>query len=389
MKKRAILIVLDSVGVGELPDAAQYGDVGSNTLNHVLEANPGLRLPNMAALGLGCIEGVDALPCVEKPSGCYGRMAERSAGKDSTTGHWEIAGLHLETPFPVFPDGFPEEIIRAFSEKTGRGVLGNKSSSGTVILEELGQQHIETGDLIVYTSADSVFQIAAHEEIVPPSQLYEYCRMARELLQGDCGVGRVIARPFVGKDGEFTRTGNRRDFSLPPTGETVLDHLKAAGVPVCGVGKIEDLFAGRGLTESDHAAGNPACIEAALGFLDRMEEGLLFVNLVDFDTQYGHRNNAEGYADALTEFDEALPRFFEKLREGDLLIITADHGCDPTTSSPDHSREYVPLLVWSQQMAGGVSLGTLPTYSAVAATLAEYFGLEQRYEAESFLSRLF
>ena len=296
MNKRAVLIVLDSVGVGELPDAARYGDEGSNTLSHVAKETKGFSLPNMAALGLGCIEGVQGLPCPGQPGGGYGRMAEKSKGKDTTTGHWELAGLRLDKPFPTYPNGFPREVIDAFCAATGRGVLGNKAASGTVILEELGEQHMRTGDLIVYTSADSVFQIAAHEEIVPPEQLYEYCRMARQVLQGEHAVGRVIARPFVGRPGAFERTGNRRDFSLPPVGNTVLDDLTAAGIPTYGVGKIEDIFAHRGLAKSNHAAGNPACVKATLDYLGEMKGGFLFVNLVDFDSQYGHRNNAEATA---------------------------------------------------------------------------------------------
>ena len=389
MNKRAVLIVLDSVGVGELPDAARYGDEGSNTLSHVAKETKGFSLPNMAALGLGCIEGVQGLPCPGQPGGGYGRMAEKSKGKDTTTGHWELAGLRLDKPFPTYPNGFPREVIDAFCAATGRGVLGNKAASGTVILEELGEQHMRTGDLIVYTSADSVFQIAAHEEIVPPEQLYEYCRMARQVLQGEHAVGRVIARPFVGRPGAFERTGNRRDFSLPPVGNTVLDDLTAAGIPTYGVGKIEDIFAHRGLTKSNHAAGNPACVKATLDYLGEMKGGFLFVNLVDFDSQYGHRNNAEGYGRALEQFDKALPDIMAALGREDLLLITADHGCDPTTSSTDHSREYVPLLAWSPAMERGVSLGTLPTFAAVAASVAEFFGLPMRYQADSFLPKLF
>ncbi len=388
MNRRAILIVLDSVGVGELPDAAQYGDVGSNTLSHVLETSEGFSLPNMADLGLGCIEGVHGLPCPQNPAGGYGRMAEKSKGKDTTTGHWELAGLRLDTPFPTYPNGFPEEIIDAFCAATGRGVLGNRASSGTVILDELGERHQKTGDLIVYTSADSVFQIAAHEDIVPPEQLYDYCRAAREILKGEHAVGRVIARPFVGQPGAYKRTGNRRDFSLPPTGNTILDDLTAAGVPTYGVGKIEDIFAHRGLTGSNHASGNPACVQATLDYLSDVQRGFLFVNLVDFDMQYGHRNDPVGYGHALEQFDEALPTIMRALKQDDLLLISADHGCDPTTSSTDHSREYVPLLAWSPAMKQGAALGTLPTYAAVAATVADFFGLPMRYEAQSFLPKL-
>ena len=315
-------------------------------------------------------------------------MAEKSKGKDTTTGHWELAGLRLDTPFPTYPNGFPEEIIDAFCAATGRGVLGNRASSGTVILDELGERHQKTGDLIVYTSADSVFQIAAHEDIVPPEQLYDYCRAAREILKGEHAVGRVIARPFVGQPGAYKRTGNRRDFSLPPTGNTILDDLTAAGVPTYGVGKIEDIFAHRGLTGSNHASGNPACVQATLDYLSDVQRGFLFVNLVDFDMQYGHRNDPVGYGHALEQFDEALPTIMRALKQDDLLLISADHGCDPTTSSTDHSREYVPLLAWSPAMKQGAALGTLPTYAAVAATVADFFGLPMRYEAQSFLPKL-
>ncbi|MBQ3076576.1 MAG: phosphopentomutase, partial [Clostridia bacterium] len=311
-----------------------------------------------------------------------------SAGKDTTTGHWELAGLTLERPFPTYPEGFPPEVIDAFRAAVGRGVLCNRPASGTAIIEELGEQHMQTGDLIVYTSADSVFQIAAHEDVVPPAELYEICRKARAILQGEHAVGRVIARPFVGEPGQFVRTGNRRDFSLEPIGPTVLDDLTAAGIPTAGVGKIEDIFALRGLSHSDHAAGNPACMEATFRFLKELDQGFLFVNLVDFDSQYGHRNDPAGYGAALEAFDAQLPALLDALRDDDLLILTADHGCDPTTPSTDHSREYVPLLIYSKRNKAGVPLGTLPAYTAVAATVADYFGLKQRYGAESQLPKV-
>ncbi|MDQ0286602.1 phosphopentomutase [Desulfofundulus luciae] len=372
---RLTLIVLDSVGIGELPDAAQYGDAGSNTLANTARAVGGLNLPYLGRLGLGNIAPIEGVPPVDRPQAAYGRMAEASAGKDTTTGHWEIAGLLLERPFPVYPNGFPPEIIRPFEERIGRPVLGNKAASGTVIIEELGPEHMRTGYPIVYTSADSVFQIAAHEEIIPVEELYRMCRIARELLTGDHAVGRVIARPFVGRPGAFKRTDRRRDFSLPPPGPTVLDLLLENGFSVLAVGKIEDIFAGKGITEAVHTEGNMDGVDQTLACMRRLERGLIFTNLVDFDMLYGHRNNPRGYADALEAFDRRLPEILHATRPDEVLIITADHGCDPTTSSTDHSREYVPLLVYGQRVKPGVNLGTRNTFSDVAATVAELFGL--------------
>ncbi len=385
--KKAVLIVLDSVGAGCLPDAARYGDVGASTLEHVLQKERPA-LPNMAALGLGRIPNVPyrADPAV---AGAYGRAAEVSAGKDTTTGHWEMTGLRLDTPFPTFPNGFPADFIAAFERAVGRGTLGNYASSGTVILDELGEEHMRTGKLIVYTSADSVFQIAAHEDVVPIDELYRICRAARALLTGPLAVGRVIARPFVGTGkGAFQRTGHRRDFSLEPTGETLLDALKAAGHDVIGVGKIEDIFCERGLTASNHAAGNPACIDAMLAEQKKDYHGLLFVNLVDFDSVYGHRNDAKGYAEALAYFDARLPELQALMGEDDLLMITADHGCDPTYPGTDHTREYIPILAWRRGMTGLTDLGTRATYADIAATLAEKFGLPQRFGATSFADQI-
>ena len=387
MKKKAILIVLDSVGAGALPDAAAFGDEGANTLGHIAERMP-LNIPHMQAMGLGGLPGL-GIPFVENGRGAYGRAAEKSMGKDTTTGHWEMSGVILPKPFPTYPHGFPADVIAAFENAIGTKTLGNKPASGTAILDELGEEHMKTGYPIVYTSADSVFQIAAHEDIIPRERLYEMCRIARKQLVGDHAVGRVIARPFVGSGkGHFTRTAGRRDFSLEPVGTTMLDVLKAAGKDVLGVGKIEDIFALRGLTGSNHAAGNPACIDATLDYMKQDFDGLLFVNLVDFDMQYGHRNDPVGYGHALEQFDEALPTIMRALKQDDLLLISADHGCDPTTSSTDHSREYVPLLAWSPAMKQGAALGTLPTYAAVAATVADFFGLPMRYEAQSFLPKL-
>ena len=385
--KRVILVVLDSVGVGELPDAANYGDAGSNTLGHTVQAT-GLRLPNMERMGLGHIRQA-YLPLHAEATGLSARMKEASPGKDTTTGHWEMAGVRLSRPFPTYPDGFPPEVIERFEAAIGTKTLGNYPASGTAIIEELGEEHLRTGYPIVYTSADPVFQIAANEAIISNERLYEMCEIARAQLVGEHAVGRVIARPFIGdKKGSFKRTAARRDFSLEPTGETILDVLKAAGKEVIGVGKIEDIFAHRGLTISDHAAGNKACTEAMLKHMDKDFDGLLFVNLVDFDMVWGHRRDVENYAKALREFDDVLPLIQEKMGEEDLLIITADHGCDPTFKGTDHTREYAPLLAWQKGSKAHRHLAERETFSDIAATIAEYFGLPQRFEAQSFLPEL-
>ena len=342
--KRVAIFVLDGVGIGEMPDAGRYSDAGADTLGHVIEKmDPDL--PNLREMGLYNIRGW--AQGEEEPIGCFGKMAEKAAGKDTTSGHWELAGLTLETPFPTYPDGFPEELIREFEDAVGMEVIGNKAASGTQIIEELGPEHLKTGKLIVYTSADSVFQIAAHESVIPPEELWHICRVARSLLTGKNAVGRVIARPFAGEPGHFVRTANRRDFSVNPVGETMLDVLKNAGFDVLGVGKIEDIFNHRGLTQSNHAAGNEACMDAAMEFLKKdYWKGLMFVNLVDTDMLYGHRNDVAGFAGALEAFDKRLPALLRLLGEDTLLIITADHGCDPAFPTTDHTREYVPLLVW-------------------------------------------
>ena len=385
--KRAVLIVLDSVGAGALPDAAAFGDAGANTLGHIA-AYRALNIPHMQALGLGHLPGL-GLKAEENGCGAFGRAAEKAQGKDTTTGHWEMAGVTLNRPFPTYPNGFPEEVIRAFEAAIGTETLGNRPASGTAILDELGEEHMRTGYPIVYTSADSVFQIAAHEEIIPLARLYEMCQIARKQLVGEHAVGRVIARPFVGAGaGRFTRTAGRRDFSLEPIAPTLLDAVKEAGKDVLGVGKIEDIFAHRGLTGSNHAAGNPACIEATLDYLRRPFQGLLFVNLVDFDMQYGHRRDVEGYAGALEYFDARLPEIQALLGPEDLLIITADHGCDPTYSGTDHTREYAPILCWSPRLRGMHDLGTRATYADTAATISEYLGLPQRFGAVSYLKEL-
>ncbi|NLD51997.1 MAG: phosphopentomutase [Clostridiales bacterium] len=385
--KRAVLIILDSLGVGALPDAHLYGDEGANTLGNIAKATK-LRLPNLQAMGLGHIPQAN-LPQDPGAKGAYGRMAERSPGKDTTTGHWEIAGVQLKQPFPTFPDGFPGELMAAYEAAIGSPTLGNYAASGTAIIQELGPRHVETGYPIVYTSADSVFQIAAHEEVIPPQRLYKLCQTARELLRGPWGVGRVIARPFVGdaRTG-FTRTGNRRDFSLDPIAPTILDVLKEGGKEVLAVGKIEDIFNFRGITRSNHAAGNAACIRATLEYLDTAFDGLCFVNLVDTDMIYGHRRDAEGYRASLEQFDAALPQIAQRLQPQDLLIITADHGCDPTFHGTDHTREYVPLIAWHPGMDKLCDLGTRCTFADVAATISAYFGFEQRFEAQSFLDQI-
>ena len=372
--RRVILIVLDSVGAGALPDAEQYGDAGSNTLANTARAVGGLRLPAMGRMGLGRIAAIPGVPPDPAPIGAFGRMAEASAGKDTTIGHWELMGIHSPTPLPTYPNGFPPEILVPFEKAIGRGTLGNVPASGTEILKELGMEHIRTGKPIVYTSADSVFQIAAHEEVIPIEDLYAMCRTARSLLRGEHNVGRVIARPFVGEPGNFTRTERRRDFSAPPPSLTVLDNLTAAGVPVIAIGKIEDIFAGKGITEAVHTRNNADGLDQIERFMGATKRGLIFANLVDFDMVYGHRNNAEGYARALEEVDAGLPSIQAKMRAGDVLVLTADHGCDPTTTSTDHSREYVPLLVSGRKVRAGVDLGTRATFADLGATVAEWLG---------------
>ncbi|MBE5793735.1 MAG: phosphopentomutase [Clostridiales bacterium] len=387
MKKRVILIVLDSVGAGALPDAAAYGDAGSNTLGHIYEQEAP-SLPRMEAMGLGCIDGM-GYPVPTDGAGVYGRSMEASAGKDTTTGHWELMGIKLEKPFPLYPEGFPPEVMDAFEAAIGTKTLGNRPASGTAILDELGEEHIRTGYPIVYTSGDSVFQIACHEELYPPEKLYEMCEKARAILTGEHAVGRVIARPFIGKEkGGFTRTGNRRDFSLEPVARTLLDAMSEKGLFTMGVGKIEDIFCMRGLCKSNHAAGNPACIDATLEAMQQDFTGLLFVNLVDFDSSYGHRRDVKGYADALRYFDGRLGEIMAAMGEDDLLILTADHGCDPAHTGTDHTREYIPILCYHKGMQGRKSIATRRTYADIAATIAENFGLEDRFEAESFLNQL-
>lgn len=373
--KRVLLITLDGCGIGALPDAACYGDVGAHTLGHVAEACGGLDLPNLQALGLGNILDLPGVAPVAAPQGGWGRMAEASAGKDTTTGHWELAGIIEPNPLPTFPTGFPEEIIAALRRETGLDFLGNIAASGTEILKVLGDEHLRSGRPIVYTSADSVFQIAAHEGIIPVERLYEICRAARRILD-PYRIGRVIARPFVGDAPDnYRRTANRHDFSLAPTAPTVLDALTEAGIPVFGVGKIRDIFAGRGVGDYVYSSDNRDGMAKTLSALAQLERGLIFTNLVDFDMLYGHRLDALGFGKALEAFDHWLPECLAALRDDDLLIVTADHGCDPTTPGSDHTREYVPLLVWSPGMAHGTALGERTSFADVAATIAEAFGL--------------
>ncbi len=384
---RVFLTVLDAVGAGEAPDAAEYGDVGTNTLGHVIaKCDP--KLPHMAGLGLGRIPNT-GYRWDGPVAGAYGRAVEKSKGKDTTSGHWEIAGVQVKTPFPTFPDGFPADFIEAFEKAIGHKCIGNKPASGTAILEELGAEHMKNLTPIVYTSADSVFQIACHEELFPPEKLYEFCRIAREMLQGELGVGRVIARPFIGEPGNFTRTGNRRDFSLPPCGRTLADAVKEAGMESIGVGKIEDILAHQGLTQSDHAAGNPACMDSLISFMKQDFTGLCFTNLVDTDSKYGHRNDPEGFAGALEAFDARLPEMMELMNPGDLMVITADHGCDPCfLQSTDHSREYIPIMAWTPGMIKAVDLGTRNTFADIGATCADWLGLPERFGAKSFADAL-
>lgn len=382
--KRVIIVVLDSVGMGELPDASDYGDEGSNTLGNIAEAVDGFSLPNLEKLGLGCIKGIKGYAADKNPIGCYGKMAERSAGKDTTTGHWELAGITLEKPFPLFPKGFPDDVISRFEAAIGTKTLGNFPASGTEIIKQLGQQHVMTGYPIIYTSADSVFQIAAHEEIIPIKKLYELCIIARSILIGKHAVGRVIARPFTGMEGSFKRTDRRKDFSLKPLHKTILDYMKEKGLEVKAVGKIEDIFAGQGITEAVHIHGNMDGMDKTLQYIKQQFDGLIFTNLVEFDMNFGHRNNVKGYAQALSQFDERLPELLTALDESDMLVITADHGCDPTTESTDHSREYVPLLVYGKKMRQGVDLGIRKSFADLAQTLSEVFDTEGCFAAQSF-----
>jgi phosphopentomutase len=385
---RVILLVLDSVGCGDAPDAAEYGDLDANTLSNLSKAVGGLHLPNLERYGLGHLTEIQGVPPVEEAEGAYGRLTEISAGKDTTTGHWELTGIVLERPFPTYPKGFPRSLMNEFEARVGRETLGNYPASGTEIIKELGEEHIQTGKPIIYTSADSVFQIAAHEEIIPIDELYRFCLIAREMLKGEHAVGRVIARPFIGTPGNFTRTERRKDYSLEPPKNTILDVVKNAGLEVAGVGKIEDIFAHRGLTMSNHTGNNMAGVDAILSFLRQDFEGLIFANLVDFDALYGHRNNPRGYANALEAFDRRLPELLDNLRERDILIITADHGNDPTTPSTDHSRERVPFLVAGKAVRKNTNVGTRPSFADIAATIGEILQVDWQRTGNSFAKEI-
>ncbi len=382
--KRVFVIVLDSYGIGYLPDADKFDDVGANTLASIVKSEK-YDTPNMKKMGLFNIDGVTCMEGVEAPIGSYGRMAEASMGKDTTIGHWEIAGMISPNPLPTYPEGFPQEVLAPFSEQTGRGVLCNKPYSGTDVIRDYGEEHMRTGDLIVYTSADSVFQIAAHEQVVPLEELYRDCRIAREILQGKHGVGRVIARPFVGTcAADFTRTRNRHDFSLVPPKKTMMVSLKEHGFDTYGVGKIYDIFAGQAIDHTVSMSSNEDGMEKTLAYMDEDFKGLCFVNLVDFDMMYGHRNDIDGYANAATVFDRQLGQFMEKMREDDVVIITADHGCDPGFKGTDHSREYTPMLIYGAPVKAGVSIGTRSTFADIAATVLEMLGVDERLDGTSY-----
>lgn len=380
-----IIVVMDSVGIGELPDAHLFGDEGSDTLGHIIKAYPDIKLNNLGKLGL-CL--MKDLPCDAGITGAYGKAAEKFMGKDTTGGHFEIAGLVMEQPFPTFHGGFPKDFIAAFEKAAGRKTIGNYAASGTEIIKELGAQHMRTGDLIVYTSADSVFQIAMHEDVIPIEEQYEICRKARELLVGPLAVGRVICSPFTGPEGNFTRTKNRRDFSFEPPGETILTAVKDAGLEVAGVGKIEDIFAGVGLTRVKHTTDNDSGITATIEYIREGFDGLVFANLVDFDMLYGHRNNAEGYKNALEALDSRVPEILAAMRPADIVVFTADHGCDPTTSSTDHSREYIPILCFGNSVIAGTSIGVRKSFADIAATAAEFFGLDHQRFGTSFYQQI-
>ena len=386
---RVILIVIDSAGIGELPDAAAYGDEGSNTLGNIHRQVP-LQVPTLRTLGLGRVVDISLGdgPTEEPALGAFGRMAERSPGKDSVTGHWEIAGLVLDRPFPTFPNGFPPEMIREFERRIGRRSLANKVASGTAIIDELGEEHVKTGKPIVYTSADSVFQIAAHEDVVPIEELYSWCEIAYEIAGKGAGIGRVIARPFVGTPGAWKRTPNRRDYSLTPFGSTLLDVVKAKALPVVAVGKIEDLFAGRGMTSAVHTQSDDDGMDEIERAMQVTHQGLIFANLVDFDTQYGHRNDTAGYAANLERFDDRLARLIPKLTPRDMLVVTADHGNDPTTPSTDHSREHVPVMIAGASIRGNVDIGTRPTYADLGQTIADLLQTAPLAHGTSFLREI-
>ncbi|WP_238903225.1 phosphopentomutase [Clostridium sp. YIM B02506] len=388
MIKRVILIILDSVGMGALPDADKYGDVGADTIGHVAKFNGGLKLPNMESIGLGLIEGIQNINKVSDALGCYGKFYEASNGKDTVTGHWEMVGVKSEIPLPTYPNGFPAEIIKEFEEKTGRKVIGNKPASGTEILDELGEEQLKTGSLIVYTSADSVFQIAAHEDIIPIEELYKYCEIAREMLTGDNAVARVIARPYLGEPGNFIRTSNRKDYALLPPHATALDKLQEAGVKVMAVGKIEDIFSGKGIYSAVHTKDNMDGVDKTLDYMKTEKEGLIFTNLVDFDMKWGHRNDPKSYGKGLEDFDVRLKEIMQNMESDDILFITADHGCDPTYPGTDHTREYVPFLAYGEPLKKGYNLGTKVGFFNMGQTICDIFNSEKIINGDSFLGEI-
>ncbi|MCD4712405.1 MAG: phosphopentomutase [Clostridiales bacterium] len=388
MINRVILFVLDSVGIGGLPDAEQFGDFNVNTLGNIAKSTDDFKIPNLKKMGIGNIEGVDAIEADPSPIGAFGRSLEASNGKDTTTGHWEIAGLYIEHPFKTYPDGFPDHIIKAFEEQTGRKVIFNKPASGTVVLDEYGEEHMRTGNPIVYTSADSVFQIAAHEEIIPLEELYNMCQIARDMLRGDDQVARVIARPFVGTPGNFQRTSNRRDYSLKPFDKTVLDFAKEAGLEVKAVGKIVDIYDGEGITEDVHTKDNMDGVDQTIRFMKEDFKGILFTNLVDFDAKFGHRRDVDGYRQALEEVDARFPEMMSLMKEDDLLIVLADHGNDPAYKGSDHTREYIPILLYGDQVKKGVDIGTRKTFADIAATISDILEIPATPYGTSFKNEI-
>ena len=388
MTKKVILIVLDSVGIGELPDADQYGDVGSNTLGNISNFVGGLKLPNMEKIGLGNIDEIKGVDKTVHPIGNFGRCLELSKGKDTITGHWEIAGVVLHEPMKTYPNGFPKEIMEEFEAKIGTKTIGNTVASGTAILEELGDEHVKTGYPIIYTSADSVFQIAAHEEVIPLKKLYEMCEIARKMLVGDKMVGRIIARPFKGKSGEYTRTANRHDYALEPFNKTILDYVKESGSNVMAVGKIEDIYNKRGVTDAVHIKNNMDGVDKTIEYMKCGKAGFIFTNLVDFDMKFGHRNDPKGYADALVEFDSRLPEIIDNMSTEDVLIITADHGCDPTTASTDHSREYIPVLAYGKTLKSDTNIGTRKCFCDIGKTVLDLLNIENELVGESFAKEI-
>ncbi len=385
---RVIWMIIDSVGIGALPDSEKFGDIDVNTLGNIVKKYKDIKLPNMINMGLSNIDGIDSLNSIESPIGAFGRASEVSKGKDTTTGHWEMTGVLVETPFKTYENGFPKEIIDEFERRTNRKVIGNKPASGTAILDELGEQQMKTGEVIVYTSADSVFQIAAHEEIIPLEELYKMCEIAREIMMGDNAVARIIARPFIGQPGAFERTSNRRDYSLSPFEDTVLDTIKKSDLDVIGVGKIEDIFNKQGITEAIHTKDNMDGVDQTINYIKKENKGLIFTNLVDFDSKYGHRRDVEGYKNALEEFDARIPEIIDNMKDDDILIINSDHGNDPTYKGTDHTREYIPILVYGKNVVNGLNLGTRKTFADIGATVADILNVELPKNGTSFKNEI-